>query len=303
MKKFLLAVAVLCVGTMALAGPNQFGTIFAHDSGLGMTATNGNLPICPQGVIPAHCTEADAEIDGAVIGNEGVFKVYAAFIEGSSPRLMGITWGVTYDNSNIVIPAGLFGNCGDFELNDTGWPGSGLGSSVTWNTVQTGYIVPVYWFAAYNYIGPGVFMLGPNPGQGGMFGDDTIPAQLDAIAGYGTIGFDMPGVPACPQLVELGACCDPATGACVQAPASQCLSPFVWHPEWQTCDPNPCPLPIVLGACCDPATGGCAVVEEAFCSPPSVWHPEWLSCEPNPCPPPPVPTEKSTWGQIKNNYR
>jgi len=299
MKKFLLAVAVLCVGTMALAGPNQGGTLVAHDAGLLLSATNGSASICGQGSNLASCDAAVTEIDGAgnLGGDAAIWKVYAAFVPGSSPRLMGLTWGVTYDMSNIILP--FYGKCGDFELNDDGWPQSGKGSTVTWNTVQTSILTAVYYFGAYTYGAPGVLALGPNPSQGGYFGDDSVPAILDPIAGYGAMGFDMPGALVCPGVVPTGACCDPNTGGCVLTPADQCMAPDVWHPEWQSCDPNPCPPPQVIGACCNPDTGECVLTTAADCA--YNWHPEWTSCDPNPCPPP-TPAEKASWGQIKHAY-
>jgi len=300
MKKFLLAVAVLCLGTMAYAGPNAGGTLIVQDANLTMLGTDGNVSICGQGLIPQHCTEADVQIDGAAAGAEAVFKVYAAFLEGTSPRLMGLTWGVLYDDSNIILP--YFGKCGDFELNDDGWPAPGTGSSVTWNNVQTAYLVPVYWFGAYTYGAAGTFCTGPNPGQGGVFGDDTIPAILDPIMGYSCMGFDMPGILVCPVQEILGACCDPATGGCTITTEAGCVAPLIWHPEWLSCDPNPCPPPPIPVVCCTPA-GVCFLVLSAEeCMDPNVYHPEWTSCDPNPCEPP-VPVQNNSWGQIKNIYR
>jgi len=300
MKKFLLAVAVLCVGTMAFAGPNAGGTLIAHDANLLLSATDGNVSVCAQGAGLQVCEAADIEIDGAVgLANASVFKVYAAFMVGSSPRLMGITWGVVYDPGNIILATG--GKCGDFELNDDGWPASGTGSTVTWNTVQTGYLVPVYWFGAYTYGYAGMVGLGPNPSQGGYFGDDSVPAILDPIACYGAMGFDMPGTLCCPIIVTSGACCDLATGGCTITDPEHCLPPSEFHPEWQSCDPNPCPPVVIYGACCDPQTGYCTYVIADECPAGSEWHADWV-CDPNPCPPP-VPAEKATWGQIKHEYR
>lgn len=298
MKKFLLALAVLCLGTMAYAGPNAGGTLIAHDANLTMLGTDGLISICAQGTDPATCADADVRIDGAMSGDEAIFKVYAAFLEGSAPRLMGITFGCTYAGDPVLT---AWGHCGDFELADDTWPAPGTGTSVTWNTVQTAYLTAVYWFAGYQYYGGGTFDLAGNPGQGGgFFGDDSVPAILDAIAGYGKIGFDVDGELVCPAPVENGACCDPETGNCMLTPADQCPPPMIWHPEWQTCEPNPCPPPIILGACCDPATGDCTITEEIYCA--GNWLGPDFGCDPNPCEQP-SPVESSSWGQIKANYR
>jgi hypothetical protein len=52
-----------------------------------------------------------------------------------------------------------------------------------------------------------------------------------------------------------------------------------WHPEWNTCTPNPCALPHV---CCVGET--CTLVLEDACAElGGVFHPEWSTCAPNPC--------------------
>ncbi len=104
--------------------------------------------------------------------------------------------------------------------------------------------------------------------------------------------------PAANPCAQPGACCDPATGACSFVLAQFCVAPLVFHAELTCLPNNPCPLP--TGACCTPA-GGCAVMTQAECLTPNTWHPEW-TCTPNNCPPP-VPTDRTTWGKIKANYR
>jgi len=165
-------------------------------------------------------------------------RVYALFHPLSSPRLMGITWGIDYDADNIFLTG--WDRCGDFELGDTEWPAPGFGTTVTWNTLQTGHAVPVYWFAAYTYGAAGTLDLAPNPTQGGWFGDDTVPAVLDPIADFGRLGFQTVGYTPCPLL--LGACCA-TDGSCTLETEEGCPPPFEWHPQWNSCDPNPCPPP------------------------------------------------------------
>ena len=90
----------------------------------------------------------------------------------------------------------------------------------------------------------------------------------------------------------------PEAGAVVQA---ACPQGWTWYVGVACLPTNPCPPPIPMGACCDPL-GNCTMTTQDGCLAPNVWHPEWISCEPNYCPPP-VPTEGTTWGQIKANYR
>jgi hypothetical protein len=129
----------------ALAGPDAGGVLIVHDTGRRYSATlQGGWPdICRQYSIPSRCQDAVTEIDNshAHFGDGEVFRVYASFPEGSSPRLMGLTWGVDYDPD--ILSNEAWGMCGDFELNDTCWPGPGTGSSVVFNVPQTSLLTPV----------------------------------------------------------------------------------------------------------------------------------------------------------------
>jgi hypothetical protein len=249
----------------AWAGVNAGGVLVAHDASLLTSGTNGSSSLCGQGSAPTTCVgDVDARIDGAVAADPALFKVYAVFPQGSSPRLMGITFGVSYDAAKIVITKAE--NCGDFELPDTGWPGSNLGNSVTWPAANTGLITPVYCFYGYAYPAQsGTMDLIANPSQGGVFGDDGVPAVRDLIAGYGSMGFDMDGhVPACGG--EPGACCNRSTGICEVSSALSCGS-NLFHGSGTTCTPGICGN----GACCIPSAPcqdlsyeGCVAAGGAF---------------------------------------
>jgi hypothetical protein len=95
-----------------------------------------------------------------------------------------------------------------------------------------------------------------------------------------------------------GACCYP-DGTCSLLPEVQCEPPAAWMGPDTVCEPDPCPQP--LGACCNPATGECTMTTQPDCVPPDNWLGAGIDCEPtNPCPA--VPSEKTTWGQIKSRY-
>ena len=161
----------------------------------------------------------------------------------------------------------------------------------------------------------------------------TICDQLGGI----WLGYMVPCDPnPCPQ--PPGACCLP-DGTCVyvlqvECTAGQWLGPFV------PCDPNPCPQP--PGACCFP-DGSCQFLDQLACAQAGgQWLGFGSDCDPNPCPPPPgaccfedgtcifvteadcvaqqgswlgygtdcdpnpcpiTPVDRTTWGQIKNQYR
>lgn len=306
MKKFLVAVALLaCVGGVAFAGPNQHGTIFVHDANLVYTVDTASY--CGLGTPPASCEGADVQVNGAADPSvAAVFKVYAAFCPESQPRLKGIAFGVYYDAPVRIV---AYGNCagdmnnGAAEIMGPNWPGNGTGTAVIFQNTMTGILSEIYWFAGYNYYAePGVFRLGPHPDPvlGGNFVDDSIPAQQDPIAGYGSLGFDVPGQTACPDPAAcgggpvLGACCYP-DGHCEYVEQSQCGTGD-WR-EGVPCEPdNPCPPPDTAACCIGEE---CTVTTRDDCA--GNWLPEFESCDPNPCVETPV--HESTWGQIKANYR
>jgi hypothetical protein len=169
-------------------------------------------------------------------------------------------------------------NCADFELPDTGWPDRGSGNSLTWDTVQTDHIVKMYGFYAYTYNQNAcTFALTPNPSQDGYFGDDAVPAALDPIAGFSSLGFHTDGVPVCPSDLPSGACCA-QDRTCSYGFESACQTPSVWQGDWTVCSPSPCHP---FGACCA-ADGSCNLVPQENCLLPNLWHGEWPSCSPNP---------------------
>ena len=274
-----LVLAFLFLGGKAQAGPNAGGTLICHDPHYSYS-DEGPIP-CSVGTPPVSCEAADVELDGAYsMGTAKCFTVYAAFPPGSIPRLAGLTWGVQYNWDKLSL-AGFFGRCADAEFPDAGWPAPGTGNTVTWNTPQTADLVQLYFFFAYLSEGAGstaLLRLAPNPTQGGWFRDDSVPPVLDAIAGYGSMGFDTPGQTACSWSAPQGPCCA-TDGSCTLTAPEACVYPAIFHSEGTNCDPNPCPQ---LAACC--ATNGtCTLVVPVLCLSPNVPHSEWSSCAPNPC--------------------
>lgn len=292
MKKFLVVVAALaCLTSVASAGPNAGGTIYAQDANLVYTTDITNY--CGLGTAPGACPDGvDTQINAG--GVNVVWKVFCAFRQGTEPRLKAVAFGVSYDDSNILVNA--FGACAEFELAGAGWPGNNTGTSIVWTTTQMGLVTEAYWFAGYNYYGPGLFSLIGNPDQGGNFADDAVPAILDPIAGYGTIGFDTAGVPACPEAPpQEGACCFSDGTCAILTPADCSTQGGAFFGG--ACDPNPCPPP-PTGACCVGTV--CTITTALDCQ--GTWQGAGTTCEPNPCEEPPVPVEVTTWGQIKAKY-
>jgi hypothetical protein len=303
MKKFLMAVAALaCIGGVAFAGPNAGGTIVAHDASL--VYTSDILDYCGLGEPLTQCEAADINLTGSTDAAPGVWKVYAAFFPGSSPRLKGMTFGIQYNEAEVLLSG--YGPCigdpnnGAAEFPGAGWPGSDTGTSLVFQFVQTAELVECYWFAGYNYYGNcNLFQLRdhPDPVLGGNFADDSVPAIQDPITGFGSMGFDCDGQAVCPTGAPEGACC--VDIVCTITTEADC--PGVWQGAGTDCDPNPCLPPPVYGACC--FNQDCVILTEVDCvGQGGVYQGDDTVCDPNPCIEP-NPAIESSWGQIKANYR
>ena len=198
-----------CVGT-ASAGPNQGGTILLHYN-LDIIGCEGSW--CGL-VALSDCEEAVVTMPGSIPGGAGVIGpwfVFAAFPTGSHPRMAATNFGIDYDPSQVFPMVYL--PCSDrSEMTASpAWPSPGSGVSLAWNTARTASLDIIYYFYGYGYQGETV-SLTPHPILGGTFSDDAVPPHVDAIAGYGTLGFGVDGVRACPEAI--GACCDP-DGSCL----------------------------------------------------------------------------------------
>jgi hypothetical protein len=332
-----MAVAALtALGGTALAGPNAGGTLNVHDANF--VYTTDITTYCGRGVVPSSCQDIDANLEGSDAGNPKVWKVYAAFPDNSAPRLKGMTFGVTYSESELILTA--WGPCigdpnnGAAEFPGAGWPAPNTGTSIVWQNTQTSQLVEAYWFAGYNYYGnQSQFCVTqhPDPILGGNFGDDSVPTVQDPIAGFGCMGIDSDGTVACPGTGQpTGACC--VGDVCTITTEADCQGS--WQGPDTGCDPNPC-FVTPTGACC--VGESCTVTTEADCQ--GTYQGDNTGCDPNPCLAPPtgaccvdqectitteadcqgryqgdnttcdpnpcqgVPTEETSWGQIKHNYR
>lgn len=272
-----------------MSGPN-WGTLILH----------GNPDIVYTDDGSSYCGQSNLEsCNDAVLSIEGdgpvVIHALAAFRVSTAPRLKGITFGIEYGNC-LVIDA--WGACSDFELATGDWPASGQGTALTWNEVQTGQLTEVYWFACY-VEGHTIDRLktAPHPNQGGNFSDDSIPARLDPIRGYGVFGFNRLGFISCPPNAPLyGACCF-EDGSCSVTTPEECFGTY--YGDGTDCSPNPC-QGAPLGACC--VYDECYQLTGADCEQlGGLFIGDGVGCEPNPCGAP-VPTRSTTWGWIKARY-
>ncbi|MFN8548977.1 MAG: hypothetical protein U0527_13680 [Candidatus Eisenbacteria bacterium] len=231
-------------GSAAWAGPNAGGTLILHvNPSYDYCQDHGSY--CGDSGLLA-CEDAVTSVNG---NGPYIFFALAAFPASATPSVRGVAFGLTYDASSLAINA--WGHCGDFELPGDAWPNPGRGTAVVWNATQSGHLVPVYWFLGYDYVSPTPtsISLAPHPDQGGYFADDSVPSILDAIAAYGALGFDQPGVLACPaDGPARGACCGPY-GACIYVTESICdAQGWDFGGDGTTCETVDCPDR--RGACC-----------------------------------------------------
>lgn len=171
-----------------------------------------------------------------------LFWVLAAFPKDSCPHVKGTEFGLSWTGEVQIVD---WGNCADFEIVSDDWPYGGAGESagVAWRYTQKRQLVEVYWFAAYADAGPAVIQVTPHPTQGGYFGDNSVPAVLDAITGWGTLGMNgaegfNPEIQGPPG----GACCA-ETGECTYLTQAECVlqgGDFIG--QGIACDPHPCAL-------------------------------------------------------------
>ncbi len=255
------------------AGPNAGGMLILH-SNPALTYTSDGGGYCGQSALSA-CENAITRKDGS---ESAIIYALAAFPERSHPRLAGIVFGLNYGNCAVLEG---WGPCADFELATAGWPSSGEGTALTWNTARTDLLTEVYWFAAYAYEGRiDQLALTVHPTQGAYFADDSVPSLLDEIAFLGRFGFNRDGALGCPAPLPItGACCL-LDGTCVVLTQSQCASYLGQYfgddvpCESINCEPR--------GACC--VGQACYLYTQSECgSHGGSYQGNGSDCSPNPC--------------------
>jgi hypothetical protein len=175
----------------AVAGPNAGGVVVLHaNPNLVYSASTSSY--CGQSGLTS-CEQAQFSVNRT---DPVVFHALAAFPDGASPSLIGVVFGITYDESVLRVIG--HGACGDVEYTDPGWPGANTAGYVGWNVPQTAHLTEFYWFAAYDYSAtPTTFRLRSDPEQGGFFLNLVNPTDPDPIADYGALGFFTSGSNPC----------------------------------------------------------------------------------------------------------
>ncbi|MEZ4649219.1 MAG: hypothetical protein R3E97_10660 [Candidatus Eisenbacteria bacterium] len=202
--------AILSVSVLVLAlpsnaqggGAHEGGTLLVHASP-DLTYTSGfdYVPLFDL----TRCEDAVTSLPASE--ETHVWWVVAAFPPSSSPLLAGVSFSVAYSDFEVVLVDA--GSNADFEIHSPDWPGPSSGTTITWSSPRTEHLVPVYWFAGYQYgSAPAVFRVTDDLRGGQEFADGYPPlATLDEAVAFGSLTLGGAGeAPACPQDLQFGAC-------------------------------------------------------------------------------------------------
>lgn len=282
MRGVLLTLAFMGLVTCAAQADLSEGVFIAHHpAGLVFTdaPTGGWCTACNL------ASTADQNNDNLPVV-ENLTTLYVWYVVAAFPQTetwCGVEFGLQYQAYAPVITA--WGKCvpvDGLEIAGTGWPGSGTGVSVvTSGTPWTGALAPVYYFIGASYYA-NTMQLIENPSTPAVVGFADCEQNEFPAAGYGALGFGVPGI----DLV-FGACCLP-DGGCVTTlgdlTSPECVQlGGVWH-RGELCESFECPQPV--WACCIDYV--CYMMEQDDCvAGGGVWYPE-QDCATFVCPIPPV---------------
>lgn len=193
------------------AGPNGEGSLIIHAN-----------PSLNYTIDQAWCGRADiSRAERAIVDvdpsdsdhtRKYIWFVLAVFPTYASPKVAGLTFGVDYDSQVTIEAVGICGASFELASSNPKWPESGSGTALQWNEVQRDRVFEVYWFAGYGYT-ESTFRVTEHPFSTTGFADDSIPAEIDPIEGYGTLGFGIAGHNPYLAFLPTGACCN-TTGVC-----------------------------------------------------------------------------------------
>jgi hypothetical protein len=301
MRRVLLALAIMGLVTGAAYAQDLTGGVFIAHHPAGLTFTTDT----PAGGWCAQCTltSCDAQNNDnlALDGTNLVWYVVAAFL--TNQTWCGVEFGLQYPMDDITVAQkGFCVPSAALEIQGTGWPESGTGTSVVTTDIPwSGNFKPVYWFSAYSYTGvPALLQIGDNLGTPGPTAFANCSQQEFPADAYGAIGFGMPGIDACPELPppDQWACCL-YDGTCILTEtADLCMAAGGEWFQGLLCEAVVCPAPVV---CC--VDHVCYFVHEDECTAlGGVLHPEFVDCVNEPCQQL-TPADPTNWGTIKAIYR
>jgi hypothetical protein len=288
-----LVLSMLMV-SMARAGTNEGGVLLIHAAPEIQSSTG----LCGWANLR---DPKDAVTQVPADGNKIPFCIYAAFDDFARPDIQGVNFGIEYtgdvnvvwDNSNT---------CADFVLAEEGWPASRTGIALTFmNRPLKRQINEVCWFVGYAY-SPGTVKTiacpGPSTSQfyGAFFGDESVPSVLDAVEGFGILGFGQQGFNPMGGDDATGACCN-SNGACTVQTRGGCdTMGGSYIGDNEACFPSPCAP--AMGACC--VDVDCRVMAWNECLSSGGTFMGTGSCTASTCN---IRIPRVSWSRLKNIYR
>lgn len=239
-----LGAALLAAATLVEADPHHLagGALIFHNAGSGFRYP----PTCETYFQHNPITNCDEQVNTMEsYSGESAWFVIAAFDEDK--EWCGVQFGLS-DFNPFLVAFGYSEACfpgGGLTIPSPGWPGplEGISLAAT-STPWTGNFQPVYCFNvyAYDYYGPGLVQLIPDPTVSNPFGGFCNCAEPPAMwdAALGGMGIDQPGTWVCWGWHE-SVCC--IGSDCVIVPSENECTDLggAYHPEWDSCGPpNPC---------------------------------------------------------------
>ncbi len=214
----LAGIATVGISTGAHAAGNVNAKIMLH-----ALATTAKAPcVRAQNIPTAGCPGYQAGVDNIAL-YPTLRYVYLLAVNGgwsttpsSTDGIAGVQCGISY---NPAATAGVdvyaWVACGDLQFASTGWPASGGGNLVTWNTGGTqcstvprlgNALVGAVAVAGYFYVGaysPDLMRVVVRPVDGAAkvadctAVEDVVTGGIDAETFMGAVGFGRPGINPC----------------------------------------------------------------------------------------------------------
>lgn len=229
------ATAALALFTsQSLAGPNAGGVLFLHAQD---SSDASRIEYCGFSGID-DCTDASTSVGG---GDSYIVWVMAAFPPQSHPVVKAISFGLDYDTESLVVSD--WRSCAEIQFEEANWPTPYTGVALSWGTAMTERVAEIYWFEVYAQPGAsGELALMAHPQHGGYFADEAVPAILDHIDDYGSLGIGQSGYAPCARSIHGGCCMDEEVFVMNRSDCESIGGEF--FPHYNLGDSIPCLLPV-----------------------------------------------------------
>jgi hypothetical protein len=232
------AVLVVALGAVSADEHDLTGGVFICHYDPQITWTP--IPFCELYFQYYEITSCEEQNPSIMTSDERVWYVLSAF--NGDKEWCGTEFGFGQFDPYCYIFT-WFGPCpfgGNLEISTDYWPGPGEGTAiVTTDLPWRGNFYPTYYFTGYAYYGPCQIPLDVHPTTGFAGWENCLsPPQSFGTACFPAMGVLMEGIECCPE-APICVCC--VGQDCFLITADECSDiGGEYHPEWDSCDPNPC---------------------------------------------------------------